>query len=218
MIFGLLVKKFGRFTKTALCASRGDVRRKKSFNLKSFFSISFWIWADDFQDSGEKCRKHHQSCILPVQTNILPKKCFREKEFNTWGFSGKKSQNFGGKVSWRNFWGNKFCKKCNSNIYWFWERKFQTFLKSSQQSCQHGILRLRRMNSRKKMEVNSSLIFSDTAQTFLDFMRRVFRRIINYAFYAPKGSFSGIFCLESALRIHGFQTITCAGLLHKTFR
>ena len=84
------------------------------------------------------------------QTNILPKKCFREKEFNTWGFSGKKSQNFGGKMSRRIFWGNKFCKKCNSNIYWLWERKFQTFPKSSQQSCQHGILRLQRINSRNK--------------------------------------------------------------------
>ena len=94
MPFDLLVKKFVRFTKTALYVSRGDFRRKKSFELKSFFSISFWIWADDFQDSGEKCRKHHQSCILPVQTNIL-QKIFGENEFNTIRFSGKKSQKFG---------------------------------------------------------------------------------------------------------------------------
>ena len=36
--------------------------------------MSLWKSVDDFQDSGEKCRKHHKSCILPVQTNILPKK------------------------------------------------------------------------------------------------------------------------------------------------
>ena len=61
MIFVLLFKKFGRLTKTALYVSRGDFRRKKSFELKSIFSISLWNWADDFQDSGDKCRKHHQS-------------------------------------------------------------------------------------------------------------------------------------------------------------
>ena len=44
------------------------------------------------------------------------KNVFGEKEINTCGFSGNKSQNFGGKVSRRNFWGNKICKKKgNSN-------------------------------------------------------------------------------------------------------
>ena len=42
---------------------------------------------------------------------------------------------------------------------------------------------------KKTLEVYSSLIFSDTAQNFLVFMRRVFCRTINYAFYSPKGSF-----------------------------
>ena len=46
------------------------------------------------------------------------------------------------------------------------------------------------------MEVCSSLIFSDTAQIFLDFLRRVFCRIINYAFYSPKGSFWEKFLFE----------------------
>ena len=46
------------------------------------------------------------------------------------------------------------------------------------------------------MEVYSSLIFSDTAQIFLDFMRRVFCRITNYAFYSPKGSFWEKFLFE----------------------
>ena len=100
-VFGLLIKKFGRLTKTALYVSRGGFW-EETFKLKYFFSISLWNWVDDFQDSGGKCRKYHQSCILPVQTNILPEKGLGEKEFNTCGFSGKKSQNFGGKVSRRN--------------------------------------------------------------------------------------------------------------------
>ena len=94
---------------------------QKTFELKSFFSISLWIWANDFQDSGEKCRKYLQSCNLTVQTNISPKKCFGEEEDNFFGFPGKKSQNFCEKllawlsnlpwVSRRKFWGNKTCKK-----------------------------------------------------------------------------------------------------------
>ena len=46
------------------------------------------------------------------------------------------------------------------------------------------------------LEVYSSLIFSDTAKNFLDFMRRVFCRIINYAFYSPKVSFWEKFLFE----------------------
>ena len=49
---------------------------------------------------------------------------------------------------------------------------------------------------KKFLEVYSSLIFSDTEQMFLDFMLRVLCRIINYAFYAPKGSFWEIFLVE----------------------
>ena len=110
MIFALLVKNFGSLTKTALYVSRGFLEGK-TFNLKSFFSISLCIWADNFQDSGKNCRNYHQSCFLPVQTKILPKKYSGKKEFNTCGLSRKQTQIFGGKVSRRIFWGNKFCKK-----------------------------------------------------------------------------------------------------------
>ena len=89
MIFVLLVKKFGRFSKTALYVSRGDFRRKKFFELKSLFSISLWIWAGDFQDSDEKCPKCQQSCILPVQTNILPKNGLEKKNSTLSDFHGK---------------------------------------------------------------------------------------------------------------------------------
>ena len=49
---------------------------------------------------------------------------------------------------------------------------------------------------KKFLEVYSSLIFSDIEQNFSDFMRRVLCRIINYAFYAPKGSFWEIFLVK----------------------
>ena len=88
-ISGLLVKKFGKLTKTALSVSRRDFRRKKSFKLRSFFSISLWIRADDFQDSGKKCRKYHHSCIRLVQTNILQKKVLEKKNSELSEFQGK---------------------------------------------------------------------------------------------------------------------------------
>ena len=72
-------QKFGRFTNTALYVSRGAFPREKFFESKSFFSISLWLWSDDFHYFGEKCRKCHQSCILPVQTNILPKNGLEKK-------------------------------------------------------------------------------------------------------------------------------------------
>ena len=82
-------QNFGRFTKTALYVSRGAFRREKFFESKSNFSISLWLWADDFQDFGEKCRKCHQSCILPVQTNILPKNVLEKKNSTLSDFQGK---------------------------------------------------------------------------------------------------------------------------------
>ena len=49
---------------------------------------------------------------------------------------------------------------------------------------------------KKILEVYSSLIFSDTAQNFLDFMRRVFCRIVSNAFYSHNGSFWAKFLFE----------------------
>ena len=92
MIFGLLVKKFGKLTKTALYVSRRDFRRIKSFKLKSFFIITSWICADDLQDSGEKCRKNHQSCFQPVQTNILPKNVMEKKNSTLSAFRKETSE------------------------------------------------------------------------------------------------------------------------------
>ena len=139
MSFRLLVKKFGKFTKTALYVSRGAFRRKKNFELKSFFSISLWLGVDDFQDSGKKCRKYHQSCILTVRTNNFPKKIFWRNRSQHFRISRKKIsvspwEIFGMIdkpsfwVSRRKLWGNKTCiKELIQVIFWLWERKFQTF-------------------------------------------------------------------------------------------
>ena len=112
---------------------------KKNFELKSVFSISLWIWADDFQDSDEKCRKYHQSCILTVRTNIFPKKMFWRNTSQHFRISRKKIsvspwEIFGMIdkpsfwVSRRKLWGNKTCiKELIQVIFWLWEKKFQTF-------------------------------------------------------------------------------------------
>ena len=176
MIFGLLVKKYGRLTKTALYVSREDFRRKNSFKLKSFFSISLWIRADGFQDSGKK-----MSQISPKLHSTCPdwhfaKKSFGEKEFNTFGLSGKIYQNFGSRESKRYFWGNKFCIKSFFESFTdFGREPFKLLPKSSQQRCQNSILRIQRMNARKAKL--GSIQFSDFLghrATFLDIMRRVF--------------------------------------------
>ena len=69
------------------------------------------------------------------------KNFFGEKEFNTFGFSGKKSQNFGLRVSRKKSWGNKFCiKKVIQTFFWIWERKIQTLTRkfSAELSEQHS--------------------------------------------------------------------------------
>ena len=190
MIFGLLVKRFGRFIKTKLYVSRGDFRLKQVFEIESFFSIIWSLWADDFQDSVEKCPKCHQSCILRVQRKIVPKHCFGEQKFNTFGFSGKKSQNFGGKVSRRNFWGNKFCIKKGNWIHFLnlEEKVSNSSTKLPSRAVRTTFYVTRWWNLGKKLlEVYSSLIFSNTEQKFSDFTRRVFAGLSTVQFTRPKG-------------------------------
>ena len=182
--------------------------------LHQFVNLSWWFsgyLAKNFANITKAA--FYLSRLTFCQKNVLEK-----KNSTLADFQGKNLRISGEKCLEGISEGTNFAKNVIRIFIDFGRESFKLFPKSSQQSCQHGVLRIQRMNSRKKMEVYSSLIFSDTAQTFLDFMWRVFRRNINYAFYAPKGSFKGIFCLESAFRIHGFQTITCAGLLHKPFR
>ena len=180
-----------------LCVQR-RLSKETIFKLKSFFSNSLSTCADDFQDSGEKCRKYHQRFIPLVQTNILTKKSFGENEFNTCGVSVNKSQNFVRKVWRRNFWGNKFCKKGNSNHFLTLGKKVSNF---SPKIARRAVITALYVSKgqilwKKNLEVYSSLFFSDTAQNFLDFMRRVFCRFIKYAFYSPKGSFWEKFLFE----------------------
>ena len=161
MIFGLLVQKLGSFIKTKLYVSRGDFGRKKVFGIKSFFSIIWSLWADGFQDSVEKCRKCHQSCILRVGRNIVPKHCFGEQKFITFGISAKQNSWFWWKivdlvvkpsfyVSKRTFWGKKNRRKNYFNSFFdFGRESFRLLSENSQQSCQISILRIQRRNPGK---------------------------------------------------------------------
>ena len=95
------------------------------------------------------------------------KNVFGENEFNTCGFSGKKPQNFVGKMCTRNFWGNKFCKKGNTNHFLTLGEKVSNFPKSSQQSCHNGSLRIQRMNSRKNFgSIQFSVFLGHRAKLF----------------------------------------------------
>ena len=112
---------------------------------------------------------------------------------------------FGGKISefrresvWKKFLRLYILQKNVIRIiYWLWERKFQTFSKSSQQSCQNGILRIQRLSSGKKFsEVYSSLIFSDTAQNFWTLCDEFFAGLSIMHFTHPKGVFWEKFLFE----------------------
>ena len=206
MIFGLLVKKFGRFTKTALYVSGGDFRRKNSFDFKSFFSISLWLWAADFQDPGENWRKYHQSCLLTVQTNILPKKCFEEKKANTFGFPGKKSQNFREKLL---AWFSNFPSECpednseetnlhrrvNSNHFLFLGEKVSNFYPNSPSRAIRTAFYVTRgwILGKKLLEVYSSLILSAPSKCFRTSCEEFPAGLSFMHFTRPKGVLEEIF-------------------------
>ena len=123
-------------------------------------------------------------------------------------------------MSRRNFWGNKFCKKKgNSNHLLTLGEKVSNFSPKVPSRAVSTAFYVSKgwILGKKFLEVYSSLIFSDTAQNFLDFMIKVFCRIINYAFYSPKWSFGRNFCLKSVLHLHGFQAIIGAGFCTKVF-
>ena len=150
-----------------------------------------WIWADDFQDSGEKCRKYHQSCILAVQTNILPKNVLEKKNSTLEDFQGKNLRYSAWKCPEELSEGTNFPKKINSNhLLTLGEKDSNFSLKVPSRAVRTAFYVSKGwILGKKTLEVYSSLIFSDTAQNFLVFMRRVFCRTIIYAFYSPKGSF-----------------------------
>ena len=216
-IFGLLVKKIGRLTKTALYVSRGDYRRKKSFELKSTFSISLWNWADDFQDSGHKCRKYYQSCILPVQTVNLLKTVLEKKNSTVSNYQGKNLRISAGKCLEEISEGTISAKKGISNHLLSLGEKVSNFSpKVLIRAVRTAFYVSKGWILGKNLEVYSSLIFSDTAQNFWDLMPRAFAGLSIIHFTRPKGVFGRNFCLKSALHIHGYQAVI-GGLFCKKF-
>ena len=104
-------------------------------------------------------------------------------------FQGKNRRISSGKCVQEISEGTNFAKSVIRTIFWPWERKFQTFPKVPSRAVITAIYVSKGWFLGKKLEVYSSLFFSNTVQNFLAFMRRIFCRIINYAFYSPKGSF-----------------------------
>ena len=107
-------------------------------------------------------------------------------------FQGKNLRVSPEKCLEKKFWGNKFWKKKgNSNHFLTLGEKVSNFspkvpsraIRTAFYVSKDWIL------GKNFLEVYSSLIFSDTAQNFLDFMRKFFCRIINYAIHWPKWSF-----------------------------
>ena len=192
----------------------GKKFQTKIIFLHQFLNLSWW-----FSGFWRKMSQISPNSILPVQTNILPKKCFGENEFNLCGFSGEKSQTFGGEVSRRNFWGYKFCKKGNSNPFLTLREKVSNF---SPKIPSRAVMTAFYVSTewflgKKVLDVYSSLFFSDTAQNFLDFMRRVFCRIFNYAFYSPKGSFWEKVLIEIEASHSRFSSDNRCGFIAQNF-
>ena len=101
-------------------------------------------------------------------------------------------------MSKRKFWGQIFAEKCNSKHSLTLGEKVPNFSRKVPSRAVKTAFCVSKgwILGKKTLEVYSSLIFSDTAQNFLDSMRKVFCRIINYAFYSPKGSFWEKFLFE----------------------
>ena len=224
LIFGILVKKFGSFTKTALDVSRIACRRKKIFELISFFSISLWLGVDDFQDFGEKCRKCHQSCILPVQTNILPKKGFGEKKSTLLDFREKIVR-----ISVRNCWPDyqtfllivqkKSLRKQNlhkrviSNHFLTLGEKVSNFYpKSPSRAVRTAIYVSRGWIPGFFFSKYRLLQFSTTSSKIFWTVCDKFLAAFSFMHFAyPKGGFGTDFWLQSGLHNHGFQAIKIVG-------
>ena len=89
-------------------------------------------------------------------------------------------------------------KKVIRIIYWLWERKLQTFhQKFPEELSERHFTYPKDEFYEKKIWKYIVLWLSRTPRkTFLDFIRRVFRRIVIDAFYSPKGSFREKFLFE----------------------
>ena len=57
-----------------LWVQRRFLKRKRLFARKRFFSINFWLWADDFRVSGIEVRICYKNWFLQVQRRFTKKK------------------------------------------------------------------------------------------------------------------------------------------------
>ena len=170
---------------------------KKNFQFKIFFLRQFlnlsWWFPGFWHKMSQRSPKLHSTC----PDWHFAKKTFWRKRIQHLRFFREETKNFGRKVSRRKFWGNKFCKKKYFESFNdFGRESFKLFPKFPSRAVRTAFFVSKGWILGKKLELYSSLISSDTAQNILDFMRRVFGRIINYAFYSPTGSFWEKFLFE----------------------
>ena len=102
-------------------------KRDKISHQKRFFSSVSDFELTIFRILTKNVAIITKAAFYMSRLTFCQKKGFGEIKFNVCGFSGKKSQNFGGKVSRRISEGTNFAKKVIRNIQWLWERKFRTF-------------------------------------------------------------------------------------------
>ena len=131
----------------------------------------------------------------------------------------EKSQTFGGKVSRRKFWGNKFCKKGNSNHLLTLGEKVSKFSpKVPSRAVRTAFYVSKGWILGKKIWKYTVLWFSRTPRKiFWTLCEEFFAGLSIMHSTRPKGVFGRNFCLKSALYINGFQAIIERGLLHIIF-
>ena len=219
MIFGLLLKNFGRLTKTALYVSRRVFRRKKLSN-KNHFSPTFCeLVLMIFRILAKNVAKITKAAFYMSRLTFCQKTFLEKKKSTLAVFQGKNLRISAGKCLEEISEGTISAKKGISNHLLSLGEKVSNFspkvliraVRTAFNVSKGWILG-------KKLEVYSSLIFSDTAQYFWDFMPRVFCRIINYSFYSTKGSFWEKFLFEICASHSRISSGNWWAFLQKTFR
>ena len=174
----------GWVNETALYSFREFSKDRNFFTRKNyshqFLTLSWW-----FTGLSRETSVSHQSCILRVRRNILPKHCVGKKSSTLLHFQQKNSLNFGERLL---TWLSNLPSTCSQELYelrkigeksffdsffYFGRERFKLYPKSSQQSCQNSILRIQRMNAMKEIVFGSTEFsnFPDFEHNFLDCKR-----------------------------------------------
>ena len=131
----------------------------------------------------------------------------------------EKTQTFRGKVSGRNFWGNKFCKKGISNPFLGLGAKVSnSSLKVPSRTVITAFYVSNEWILGKKFRKYTVLCFSRTPRKpFWTLCDDFFCRINNYAFYSPTGSFWEKFVFQICASHSRISSDTSCGFFAQNF-